>query len=406
MLNYESYIDKKPPRTDASPPRHPALPSNPVRVTSPCHHQLHHGLTAQPGVQVLAKRLPPTSEISKRAEQYAHSARKQHLLDDALTSAVETPLDARPAPPQTDFSDPTRGGDTAHVANGGSKRSGSSGKKSGGGQYEAFEVLRAIEKKDLAVLLDVKSHQFDLLVTSPPGQPLPLVYAMRMGKSHHDMAIVLVGAMSRRVNDTTDDELAVKDPATLATLRALRANLKIAISASLSGPDGDTSLLSSFLQVIVMLEGNKFLQSSTATLSLALRTPQASKPVSAAHQIMLKWVSRELAAAHIASVEEYLANAVGDLVLLGIWSIVQDQIRAAESIPLYYFARDDRIQKAVEERLALLRRNHAGAVQRLSKQVRAQLDAALDILGQRSLNGRERVERLRLVIDEGEKRRR
>ena len=405
MLNYEYYIDKKPPRTDASPPRHPALPSNPVRVTFPCHHQHHHGLTAHPGVQVLAKRLPPTSEISKRAEQYAHSARKQQIFDEALTSAVETPLVARPAAPQTDSSDPTREGDDTHVANGGSKRSGG-GKKRGGGQYEAFEVLRAIEKKDLAVLLDVKSHQFDLLVTSPPGQPLPLVYAMRMGKSHHDMAIVLVGAMSRRVNDTTDDELAAKDPATLATLRALRANLKIAISASLSGPDGDTSLLSSFLQVIVMLEGNKFLQSSTATLSLALRTPQASKPVSSAHQLMLKWVSRELAAAHIASVEEYLANAVGDLVLLGIWSIVQDQIRAAESIPLYYFARDDRIQKAVEERLALLRRNHAGAVQRLSKQVRAQLDAALDILGQRSLNGRERVERLRLVIDEGEKRRR
>lgn len=358
-------------------------------------------------MQVLAKRLPPASEISKRAEQYAHSARKQHILDEALTSAVETPLDARPAPapPQTDPSDPTRGGDaTRDAANSGYKRSGGGGKKRGG-QYEPFEVLRAIEKKDLAVMLDVKSHQFDLLVTSPPGQPLPLVYAMRMGKSHHDMAIVLVGAMSRRVNDTTDDQLAAKDPATLATLRALRANLKIAISASLSGPDGDTSLLSSFLQVIVMLEGNKFLQSSTATLSLALRSPLASKPVSAAHQLMLKWVSRELAAAHIASVEEYLANAVGDLVLLGIWSIVQDQIRAAESIPLYYFARDDRIQKAVEERLALLRRNHPGTLQRLSKQVRAQLEAALDILGQRSMNGRERVEQLRLLIDEGEKRR-
>lgn len=35
MLNYEYYIDKKPPRTDASPPRHPALPSNPVRVHRP-----------------------------------------------------------------------------------------------------------------------------------------------------------------------------------------------------------------------------------------------------------------------------------------------------------------------------------------------------------------------------------
>ncbi|GAA5870811.1 hypothetical protein JCM3774_001683 [Rhodotorula dairenensis] len=385
MLNYEHYIHKEPARSDASPPRHPPLPSNPV----------------------LAKPLPPSSEISRRAEQYAHSARKQHILNDALTSAVETPLDANPAPTASpshpvDASTPARV--TAAARSGGK---GGKGGKGGGGTYEPFEVLRAIEKKDLGVILDVKSHQFDLLVTSAPGQPLPLVYAIRLGKSHHDMAIVLVGAMSRRVNDTTDDELAEKDPATLATLRALRANLKIAISASLSlsGPDGDTSLLSSFLQVIVMLEGNKFLQSATATLSLALRSPQASRPVAAAQQLMLKWVGRELADRQIASVEEYVANAVGDLVLLGIWSIVQDQVRDAESIPLYYFARDDRIQKAVEERLSYLRRHRAGAaMHQLSRQVRHQLDAALDILGRRSLNGRERVEQLRRVIDHGDKR--
>ncbi|GAA5984101.1 hypothetical protein JCM10908_006051 [Rhodotorula pacifica] len=379
MLNYAHYIENKSKRSDASPPRHPALPSNPV----------------------LAKPLPPTSEISRRAEQYANSARKQHILNDALTSAVETPLDARPAP----SADGAKAGEGSRIDDRSSGGGGSSARaRKAGGQYEAFEVLRAIEKKDLAVILDVKSHQFDLLVTSAPGQPLPLVYAMRIGKSHSEMAIVLVGAMSRRVNDTTDDELAQKDQATLATLRALRANLKIAISASLSGPDGDTSLLSSFLQVIVMLEGTKFLQSSMATLSLALRYPQASKPVAAAQKLMLKWVSRELADRQVASVEEYIANAVGDLVLLGIWSIVQDQLPGADSIPLYFFARDDRIQKAVEERLSHLRRNKAGALQRLSKQVRAQLDAALDILGRRSLNGRERVERLRRVIDEGEKR--
>ncbi|POY75114.1 hypothetical protein BMF94_1744 [Rhodotorula taiwanensis] len=380
MLNYSHLIDRKPPRTDASPPRHPALPSNPV----------------------LVKSLPRTSEISKRAEQYAHSARKQHILNDALTSAVETPLDARPAPSADDkqlaaSSDGAAGTAPATTRSGPGKR--------GGGPYEPFEVLRAIEKKDLAVILDVKSHQFDLLVTAGPGQPLPLVYAIRMGKSHADMAIVIVGAISRRVNDTSDDELAQKDPRTLATLRAIRANLKIAISASLSGPDGDTSLLSSFLQVIVMLEGNKFLQSSTSTLSLALRSPLASKPVATAQRLMLKWVSRELAARQVASVEEYVANAVGDLVLLGLWSIVQDQLARGQvdSIPLYYFARDDRIQKAVEERMSDLRRRK-GSVTQLSKQVRSRLDVALDVLGRRSLNGRERVDRLRRVFDEGEKR--
>lgn len=131
--------------------------------------------------------------------------------------------------------------------------------------------------------------------------------------------------------------------------RALRANLKIAISASLSLPHdlGDTSLLSSFLQVIVMLEGSRFLLSSTQTLSLALRSTRESKPVETAQKLMLKWVSRELKERQVASVEEYVANGVGDLVLLGLWSIVQDQVKEAETIPLWFFARDDRIQKCV-----------------------------------------------------------
>lgn len=192
---------------------------------------------------------------------------------------------------------------------------------------------------------DIKMHSFDLLVS---GSPLPLVYAMRLGKSHHDIQVFLVGAMSRRVNDTTDDELALMEPSTKATLRALRANLKIATSASLSGPDGDTSLLSSFLQIIVMLEGTKFLHSATQTLSLALRTPLAAKPVATAQALMLKWVSRELRDKQVASVDEYLANGTGDLVLLGLWSVAQDQVgREAEEVPLYFFARDDRIQKCV-----------------------------------------------------------
>lgn len=354
-------------------------------------------------LKVLVKPLPPSREISRRAQEYAAAARKQHALTDALSSAVESPLEAQPSPRLDAGQQESLAGDNSPAKSGGVQSGKGKGRR-GAGQYEPFEVLRAIEKKDLAVILDVKAHQFDLIITSAPGQPLPLVYAIRLGKSHREMCIILVGAMSRRVNDTTDDELAQKDPATLATLRAVRANLKIAIQASLSGPDGDTSLLSSFLQVIVMLEGHKFLQASTADLSLALRNPLASKPVATAQKLMLKWVSRELAARQVATVEEYVANAVGDLILLGIWSIVQDQVREAEEIPLYYFARDDRIQKAVEERLSDLRRVRAGAgLQRISKSVRTQLDVALDVLGRRSLNGRERVERLRRVLDEGEK---
>ena len=96
-----------------------------------------------------------------------------------------------------------------------------------------------------------------------------------------------------------------------------------------------------------MLEGTKFLHASTQTLSLALRAPLVSKPVETARRAMHKWVSRELKEKQVASVEEYLANATGDLVLLGLWSIVMDQVREAEEVPLYFFARDDRIQKCM-----------------------------------------------------------
>lgn len=39
----------------------------------------------------------------------------------------------------------------------------------------------------------------------------------------------------------------------------------------------------------------------------------------------------------------------------------------------------------------------------MSKPLRAQLDTALEVLDQRSLNGRERIERLRRALDEGKK---
>ena len=49
----------------------------------------------------------------------------------------------------------------------------------------------------------------------------------------------------------------------------------------------------------------------------------------------------------IASVSEYVANATGDLVLLGLWHVATDAVKG-DAIPFYYFARDNRITKSVE----------------------------------------------------------
>ncbi|GAA6050309.1 hypothetical protein JCM3770_002956 [Rhodotorula araucariae] len=378
MLNNQGWIDALE-RTPASKrPRHRTLP------TAPC----------------ICRPLPPLDRLSHAADAHAARARKQHILDNALATAVDTPLDAQPPPAVDHHPGPSSTTDSILTAITG--RRASQGLNKHGG-YEPYQVLRAIEKRDIMLLNDIKLRAFDLLVS---GSPLPLVYAMRLGKGWHDIQIFLVGAFSRRVNDTTDDELALMEPSTKATLRALRANLKLAITASLVAHEGDTSLLSSFLQIVVMLEGTKFLHASTQTLSLALRAPLASKPVETARRAMHKWVSRELKEKQVASVEEYLANATGDLVLLGLWSIVTNQIRETEEIPLYFFARDDRIQKAVEERLSDLRRRNPSALARLSKPIRTELDTALEILGQRSLNGRERIEKLRQALDEGKREKR
>jgi hypothetical protein len=52
------------------------------------------------------------------------------------------------------------------------------------------------------------------------------------------MAIVLVGAMSRRVNDTTDDELAAKDPASMT----ITCKKDESSDVSPSGPESEAEM--------------------------------------------------------------------------------------------------------------------------------------------------------------------
>jgi hypothetical protein len=155
-----------------------------------------------------------------------------------------------------------------------------------------------------------------------------------------DMTILLIGAISRRVNDISDSELKSMDSQTRALLRSIRTNLKLAISYSLSSSQTDT--IASFLQVIVMSEGDKWILESTQSVSLALR---GGRGVELAEEVVMKWVSRELKEGEVASVGEYLANCVGDLVLMGLWSLVLDLGVEGETLETWLFARDDRMTK-------------------------------------------------------------
>ncbi|GAA5925525.1 uncharacterized protein JCM15063_005049 [Sporobolomyces koalae] len=341
-----------------------------------------------PPAPTVCQPLPEFANLERTALSEARLAQRQHLLQNAIESPLELPTDALPPAPRDGEHPNTTVSSTVTSLSGKGPAKGRSP-----GAYEPFQVLRAIERHDVMTLHDIKASNFELLIT---GTPLPIVYAMRLGATHQDMAILLIGAMSRKVNDVTDDELAMMQPATKATLRSLRASLKIAITTSLASTD--TSLIASFLQTVVMSEGSRWLLSSTQTLSLAFRTGPSSKPIASAESIMSKWCSRELKEAQVSAVSEYLANGTWDLCLLAMWSVASDQVRDVEPLPLYFFGRDDRMLKAVEERISVLKQK--GHWNRVSKTLRGQLDTTIEILSHRQVNPRERVHQLKLSLDQ------
>lgn len=61
---------------------------------------------------------------------------------------------------------------------------------------QAYELYAAIDKHDLDFLARVRDHAFSLLLQKNAGE-FPIVYAARIGDSHRDVVIMLVGAFSR-----------------------------------------------------------------------------------------------------------------------------------------------------------------------------------------------------------------
>jgi len=218
---------------------------------------------------------------------------------------------------------------------------------------------------------------------------------MRIGQSHRDVAIVLLGAFSRYVNYLTDEEIGM--PQTKIMLKALRTNLKLAIDYGLQQSQSD--LVPSFLQALVMSEGDKWVSTQASNIGLALRAGTAGKPVQAAGSAVRSFATKELGkAAAIAALEDYVANATADLLMLGAWSSAMGLIHS-QPIPTYYFARDDRVYKAFVERLEL----HKGAIQlKLNRRLRWQLRVIAKVLEGRYTTYRSKVELLAGQLDEGE----
>ncbi|OJA16993.1 hypothetical protein AZE42_00578 [Rhizopogon vesiculosus] len=259
---------------------------------------------------------------------------------------------------------------------------------------QPFEVLRAIERKDIMFLMEVRDRAFPLLLRKS-GDATPLLHAMRIGQSHRDVTILLLGAFSRWVNHLEDNEIGL--PRTRVTLKALRTNLKLAIDYGLYKSQSD--LVASFMQTLVMSEGEKWIRAQVSMVSLALRSGNAGKPVSTAEAAVRKFATKELSKADaIAALEDYVANATADLILLGAWAMALESIEG-EQIPFYYFARDDRVFKAFMDRVNA---NQAAIRRALSRRLKWQFRVLQNVLEGRSTTHRRKVEILIEELDEGD----
>ncbi|KAG1755791.1 hypothetical protein EDB19DRAFT_1662983 [Suillus lakei] len=344
----------------------------------------------------LPARLPTTGFLQREAEQNAPKA--------VLKQLRRSPT---PPSPTTEHHEATE--DTSpHVGRRGSVSSDSdqtsptrtlftfSRSQPSGGWKEPqpFEVFRAIERKDIMFLMEVRDRAFPLLLRKT-GDATPLLHAMRIGQSHRDVAILLLGAFSRWINHLEDSEIGL--PRTRVILKALRTNLKLGIDYGLYKSQSD--LVASFMQTLVMSEGEKWIRAQVSSVSLALRSGNAGKPVSTAEAAVRKFATKELSKADaIAALEDYVANATTDLLLLGAWAMALESIEG-EQIPVYYFARDDRVFKAFTDRVNA---NQATIRRTLSRRLKWQFRVLQNVLEGRNTTYRRKVEILTEELDDGD----
>ncbi|KAK4688617.1 hypothetical protein P7C73_g1486, partial [Tremellales sp. Uapishka_1] len=256
---------------------------------------------------------------------------------------------------------------------------------------QAYELYQAIDKHDIDFIMRVRDHSFGLLLQKNAGE-FPIIYASRIGESHRDVVILLVGAMSRYVNFLEDEDFEKRE--TQKTLKALRANLKLAIDNALL-PAFSSSLLSSYLQVLIMSEGDAWLHKAVYEISLIFRDP-ASHPAQAAEDMVRAFCTKELRGVKggVSGVEEYVANAALDLLIMGCWSLVASQL-GIDLLPTYTFARDLRTYQTFTEK----KEENRGTLGRCSRRVKAIVTVLEDKAGDTRKSIRGRLDDVALGLD-------
>ncbi|KAJ3922819.1 hypothetical protein F5877DRAFT_32964 [Lentinula edodes] len=362
------------------------LNDNTTSRTSPKRQRL-------PSSLCLPDRLPNSSFIQREAEMAAPRAILRQLRRSPSPPSEADDLDSEdgrhtrnPSSVSTESTSPSASPSRSSLE---TQRINSAWK-----EPQPFEVLRAVERKDLIYLMEIRDRAFHLLLRKW-GDVTPLLHAMRIGKSHRDVAIILLGSFSRYINHLDDSEL--QKPRTKTILKALRANLKLAIDVGLAKSQSD--LTASFMQTLIMSEGDKWIHAQTSNVVIALRAGTAGEPVKTADAAVRKFATKELGKAElIASLEDYIANAVIDLLLLAAWTLALETING-DPIPISYFARDDRMYKALVERLE---KNEKVIRQSLSRRLKWQLRVMKTALEGRTTTYRRKVEVLAEELDQGD----
>lgn len=118
---------------------------------------------------------------------------------------------------------------------------------------------------------------------------------MRMGQSHYDVAITLIGAFSRYINHLEEGDFAKQETKSLLVslrecvnytrrflwfIAASGGSLKVAIDYGLQSSQSD--LLASFFQTLVMSEGDAWIQEQVRLVRTALRQGPSARPVEVA----------------------------------------------------------------------------------------------------------------------------
>ncbi|WFC93807.1 splicing factor [Malassezia brasiliensis] len=262
--------------------------------------------------------------------------------------------------------------------------------------YEPYDVYAAVERKDVDTIMAIRDANFALLLGGEDART-PLEYAISLGPAYERVSLFLAGALSRFVNNLPD-EMQNADPETLAVLRKVRTNLKLAIDHSLGREQ--TSLVASYIQILVMAEGLEWVTQSARAVAYELRSrasadPYATRPTQVAQDIVGRFLTQNLRTRRnrdhyvVAAIEDYIANAASDLVLLALWDCVRG---GDDPLPDYAFARDDRLSVAFVDAVTSAKHKDERRPQRIWVQAQRAADAL-----QSGLRGRTAHERLALL---------